>query len=322
MKLQNKRKAMLAAAQRMLRRSRSRRDFAQMSSVADEVFTAIVSVNHRDNILPAIKMAENLGLEATVYAQCKIAVTGKRDTVLKYQATLRQKLFGEDLQDQTIKSLSHDLIAMSHDLPVGRLKMRAQMAASELSSLHPVSTVRMRQHRQLALSIAKETGYAMGWKTNAYTTGGVVIGALGGGIPGAVIGGIASYLTARGVEAVFDPRTEEVTAHPKNEKQMEEVKKAAAKHKATVKPKGTKKGSDLRAAHQAHLKFLTESGHKQVGHSIEGKGGHIANMEDEKGQKYNFITTKDHESGEHVMLQDGSGHWDESKHPRDHGKFK
>lgn len=160
-------KTMLAAANRMLRRSRQRRDFAQMSSVADEIFTKIVSVNHRDNILVAIKMAENMGLEATLYADTKIAITGNRDKVLKFTDTLRQKLFGEDLPPTEGVFLVKNLTAMSHDLPPGRLKLRVQTAMSELSSLHPVSPQRMRQHQALAMSVAEQTGYAFGQKTDS-----------------------------------------------------------------------------------------------------------------------------------------------------------
>ncbi len=322
--------AVLAAANRMLKRSRQRRDFAMASSVADEFFTAIISVNHRDNIEPTIKMAENSGLEATLYAQTKIAITGPRDKVLKFQATIRQKLFGEDLQDQTVKDLSHDLIAMSHDLPPSKLKMKVQMAASELSSLHPVSAVRMKQHRELAQDVAKMTGYEMGWR-------GAVKGAVGGAATGAIYGGSAggsigalpggagilpgalggAYIGGGigGIAGAIGGYAKEEGEKREAAKQAREIQRAAENSKGH----GNKGPSDLHGAHQTTMNALKEGGHKQIGQTIKSPHAHISNMEDEKGQKYHFLTTKDHATGGHVSIHGGSGHWDESKHPRGEG---
>jgi len=143
---------MLKAANRMLRRGQVRRDFSLAMDSADDQFTKIISVNQRDNIEPALKLAKEHGLDAKLYADCKIAVTGRREKVLQFQQLIFDSFFGEMFAPTEGVHVVKDLIKMSHDLmldPGRGVGREVALAIQDLQSLHPVRPERMKRYKAL-----------------------------------------------------------------------------------------------------------------------------------------------------------------------------
>ena len=129
-----------------------------MSGEENPPMTRIVSANSPERIMQGMELARKLGLEVQLYDEGRFSVTGEKDVVLNFLHSCRKMLMGAELPPTEGVHVVEDLKAMSHDLLPGRQKFIVDSAIVELSSLHPVNSIRMGKIKKLRDEVAMSLG--------------------------------------------------------------------------------------------------------------------------------------------------------------------